>query len=287
MFPRIDYQVTLGCLWPNCQDGFKNTKELINHVRAAHSPELKCPYCDKNAKYGAGLIHHVRVHTGEKPYFCPVNGCKFRSATKNNLKVHLSGKMHGMDILMNFAHIFDRPRKKRRITDLPDIIVKKHKNSIAHGMPFPMMPMSMFPGGPRQMHQAQVSGRMHHPGMPHAGMSHQMKQNPNHQNLLLQMMEVADSKDKAQLNPNYGNFVLPPHLAQNLASVKTEPLSEPKSDVAVAPEEISKVPAAEEIIASGSVSDFMLEQFQLPSPPDHKEEKTSIVSVSTPATQIK
>ena len=65
IFPRIDYQVTLGCLWPNCQDGFKNTKELINHVRAAHSPELKCPYCNKNAKYGAGLIHHVRVHTGK------------------------------------------------------------------------------------------------------------------------------------------------------------------------------------------------------------------------------
>lgn len=283
MFPRIDYQVTLGCLWPNCQDGFKNTKELINHVRAAHSPELKCPYCNKNAKYGAGLIHHVRVHTGEKPYFCPVNGCKFRSATKNNLKVHLSGKMHGMDILMNFAHIFDRPRKKRRITDLPDIIVKKHKSSIAHGMPFPMMPMSMFHGGPRGMHPGQMGGRMHHPGMSPAGVPGmpQMKPNSNPQNMLMHMMEVADAKDKAQANLNYGNFVLPPNVAQNLNAVIPGRLNIPKLDI-VAPENL-KVPTVEKIIAGGNVSDFMLEQFQgIPSPPiDHKEEKTSIVSVST------
>lgn len=130
MFPKIDYQVTMQCVQPGCEERFVKTKDLINHFREEHNPKLQCPHCNKEVKYGAGLIHHVRIHTGERPYFCPVQGCTFRSATKNNLKVHLSGKLHGWDVLMQFAHIFDRPKKKRHYSDLPDIVVKRQKSQM-------------------------------------------------------------------------------------------------------------------------------------------------------------
>jgi len=144
---------------PGCEETFNKTKDLINHFRAEHNAVLSCPHCNKEVKYGAGLIHHVRIHTGERPYFCPVSGCTFRSATKNNLKVHLSGKLHGWDVLMQFAHIFDRPKKKRHYSDLPDIIVKRQKtqlkgmqpmmNQMNMGMPG-MMGMPMMVRGGQQ-----------------------------------------------------------------------------------------------------------------------------------------
>jgi len=148
MFPKIDYQVMMNCIHPDCNESFGKTKDLINHFRAHHNTDLKCPHCGKEVKYGAGLIHHVRIHTGERPYFCPVSGCTFRSATKNNLKVHLSGKLHGWDVLMQFAHIFDRPKKKRHYSDLPDIIVKRQRVQMKGmqpmmGLGLPMMGMPM------------------------------------------------------------------------------------------------------------------------------------------------
>jgi len=70
--------------------------------------------------------------------------------------VHLSGKLHGWEVLMQYAHIFDRPKKKRHYTDLPDIVLKRQKiqmkgmqpmmGQMGMGMPSMMgMPM-MVPG---------------------------------------------------------------------------------------------------------------------------------------------
>jgi len=159
MFPKIDYQVSMKCVQPRCEEVFGKTKDLINHFRAEHNQTLKCPHCEKKVKYGAGLIHHVRIHTGERPYFCPVQGCTFRSATKNNLKVHLSGKLHGWDVLMQFAHIFDRPKKKRHYSDLPDIIVKRQKTQMK-GMQPMMSQMGMGMNGMMGMppHMSQFGG---------------------------------------------------------------------------------------------------------------------------------
>jgi len=129
MFPRVKYTLCMKCCNADCSLTFSTPKHLSKHMRLDHKMKDTCPYCSKVCTSASGLIHHVRTHTNEKPYFCPVHGCKFRTSTKHILRVHLTGKVHGKEMLMNFAHIFDRPKKRRRITDLPDIIVKRQRQA--------------------------------------------------------------------------------------------------------------------------------------------------------------
>ena len=42
----------------------------------------------------ATLIYHVRTHTENKPYLCPLPRCEFKTATKGGLKHHLLSNQH-------------------------------------------------------------------------------------------------------------------------------------------------------------------------------------------------
>jgi len=52
-----------------------------------------CHLCDKKFNIKRKLDQHLRVHTGEKPYGCPV--CAYRCARLDNLNTHTK-KSHGM-----------------------------------------------------------------------------------------------------------------------------------------------------------------------------------------------
>uniref|UniRef100_A0A672QTJ1 Uncharacterized LOC107595368 n=1 Tax=Sinocyclocheilus grahami TaxID=75366 RepID=A0A672QTJ1_SINGR len=56
-----------------CQKAFVDSKALSEHC-LTHMPgpsASKCQFCKRHFSSRAGLIRHIRLHTGEKPFPCP------------------------------------------------------------------------------------------------------------------------------------------------------------------------------------------------------------------------
>ncbi|XP_066960988.1 ras-responsive element-binding protein 1 isoform X2 [Macrobrachium rosenbergii] len=61
--------------------------------RSAYSSapqKQKCPFCQRKFPWSSSLVRHIRTHTGQKPYLCPV--CRFPFTTKSNCDRHLLRK---------------------------------------------------------------------------------------------------------------------------------------------------------------------------------------------------
>lgn len=76
---------------PGCGRGYVSRDVMEAHFLTVHQGErpFPCDQCDKVFSRREYLQSHGRVHTGERPYACPMAGCERRFAWRGSYDYHL------------------------------------------------------------------------------------------------------------------------------------------------------------------------------------------------------
>ncbi|GFO25782.1 early growth response [Plakobranchus ocellatus] len=84
------------CPVENCGRRFSRSDELARHIRIHTGQKpFQCPICCRSFSRSDHLTTHKRTHTGEKPFSCDVCGRKFARSDekKRHAKVHLKQRI--------------------------------------------------------------------------------------------------------------------------------------------------------------------------------------------------
>lgn len=102
----MSQRLLLKCEWTQCQHEFTDLIHLVNHLRDVHigfkkSGEYCCEWnqCSRKGIPQASrfsLIAHMRSHTGERPYDCPVAECD-KSFTRSDALAKHQKQQHRID----------------------------------------------------------------------------------------------------------------------------------------------------------------------------------------------
>ncbi|ORY03539.1 hypothetical protein K493DRAFT_206889, partial [Basidiobolus meristosporus CBS 931.73] len=89
---------SFDCLWGDCSRSFPALDVLISHIGQEHIGSGKASYkcewqgCPRNQKPFTKrhkMYNHLRTHTGERPFQCPVADCGKRFSRPDSLATHV------------------------------------------------------------------------------------------------------------------------------------------------------------------------------------------------------
>lgn len=78
------------CYYKVCERIFNSKYNLQRHINSKHLSikNYSCSLCGKKVVSKQNLIEHEYIHTGDKPFECPVPGCGKRYRQSSQLCVH-------------------------------------------------------------------------------------------------------------------------------------------------------------------------------------------------------
>lgn len=79
-----------ACYYPTCAKTFSTKFNLRRHINVSHLDirAYPCEVCQKNFASKQNLKEHSFIHTGEKPFACPVEKCGRRFRQASQLSFH-------------------------------------------------------------------------------------------------------------------------------------------------------------------------------------------------------
>jgi uncharacterized Zn-finger protein len=101
-----DDQVITTCSWGKCAMQFQTQDQLVNHILNDHVGTGKASYvcewrgCSRMMKPFSKrhkIQNHIRIHTGERPFPCPVADCGKRFSRQDGLNTHIKVFLDSLD----------------------------------------------------------------------------------------------------------------------------------------------------------------------------------------------